>query len=67
MGATERRWQLNMLMNLVIAQSHQPPLILTWVAFVQQTLHQAQQRVSSVGSGNLSIVPCEKAVLVTGS
>ena len=67
MGVTERKWQLNMLMNPVIAQSRQQLLIHTWVAFVQQTLHLAQQQGSSVGTGNLSTARSEKAALAMAS
>lgn len=67
MGETVKRWQLNMLMNLVTVQSHCRRMTYLWVAFVLQTSQAAQQLESSVGIGNLITVPSEKVALAMGS
>ena len=51
MVATERKYQLPMLMNLETAQNHQRLQINLWVGFVHLTLHQAQQLVNSAETG----------------
>lgn len=63
MVATEKKWQLHMLMNLGTARNHQPLQINSWVGFAHLTSHQAQQLVNSAGTGSLIIVHTEKAAL----
>ncbi|TYH82268.1 purple acid phosphatase 15 isoform X2 [Gossypium raimondii] len=63
MVATERKWQLHMLMNPEIAPNHRQLWINLWVGSVHLTSHQGRQVVNSAGIGSLIIVHIEKAAL----